>query len=251
MALIYVLINLSLSYLATVVERRQRRTMGKAAAAYQQLCRQVVDDLLRRGVVPVLVGGSGLYLRAALDDLRFPGTDPVLRASLEADLGRAGAAALHARLAALDPAAASRMEATNGRRVVRALEVVLLQGSMPGELTSYDEHYATTYVGVDRPELADRIAVRVDRMWEQGLVDEVRRLEGEGLRDGVTASRALGYAQVLGVLDGRWDEAHARELTVVATRRFARRQRAWFRRDPRVHWLDPAQDPLAQTLDLL
>jgi tRNA dimethylallyltransferase len=88
-------------------------------------------------------------------------------------------------------------------------------------------------------------------MWEQGLVDEVRRLEGEGLRDGVTASRALGYAQVLGVLDGRWDETHARELTVVATRRFARRQRAWFRRDPRVHWLDPAQDPLAQTLDLL
>ena len=226
-------------------------TVTATAAAYQALCREVVDDLLARGVVPVLVGGSGLYLRAALDDLRFPGTDPELRASLEAELERDGAAALHARLAALDPAAASRMEATNGRRVVRALEVVLLHGSMPGELTSYGSYYDTTYVGVDRPDLADRIAVRVDRMWEQGLVDEVRRLEADGLRDGVTASRALGYAQVLGVLDDRWDEQHARELTVVATRRFARRQRAWFRRDPRISWLDPAGDGLAQTLDLL
>ena len=226
-------------------------TVTATAAAYQQLCRQVVDDLLARGVVPVLVGGSGLYLRAALDDLHFPGTDPALRAQLEADLAREGAPALHARLAAIDAAAASRMEPTNGRRVVRALEVVALHGSMPGAMTAYDAHYETTWVGVDRLDLADRIAVRVDRMWEQGLVDEVRRLEGEGLRDGVTASRALGYGQVLGVLDGRWDEAFARELTVVATRRFARRQRAWFRRDPRVHWLDPAQDALPQALDLL
>ena len=224
-------------------------TVTATAAAYQALCRQVVDDLLARGVVPVLVGGSGLYLRAALDELQFPGTDPALRASLEADLERAGALALHRRLAALDPAAATRMEPTNGRRVVRALEVVLLTGSMPGELTSYDAHYPTTYVGVDRPDLAERIALRVDRMWEQGLVEEVRRLEGQGLREGVTASRALGYAQVLGALDGRWNEAHARELTVVATRRFARRQRSWFRRDPRVHWLDPAQDLLGQALE--
>jgi len=226
-------------------------TVTATAAAYQERCREVVDDLLRRGIVPVLVGGSGLYLRAALDDLRFPGTDPALRASLEAELERDGAAALHARLASLDPAAASRMEASNGRRVVRALEVVLLHGSMPGAMTSYDAHYATTWVGVDRPDLADRIAVRVDGMWAAGLVDEVRLLASEGLRDGVTASRALGYAQVLGVLDGRWDEAHARELTVVATRRFARRQRAWFRRDPRVHWLDPSQDALVQALDLV
>ena len=226
-------------------------TVTATVAAYQRLCRHVVDDLLARGVVSVLVGGSGLYLRAALDELHFPGTDPALRAALEADLERDGAPALHARLAALDPAAASRMEVTNGRRIVRALEVVTLHGSMPGEMTTYDPHYDTTYVGVDRPDLTQRIALRVDRMWEQGLVDEVRRLEGEGLRDGVTASRALGYGQVLGVLDGRWDEAHARELTVVATRRFARRQRAWFRRDPRVHWLDPAQDALEQALGLL
>jgi tRNA dimethylallyltransferase len=143
------------------------------------------------------------------------------------------------------------MEPTNGRRVVRALEVVTLTGSMPGELTSYGEHYPTTYVGVDRPDLAERIETRVDRMWEAGLVEEVRALEAQGLREGVTASRALGYAQVLGALDGRWSLEEARTLTVTATRRFARRQRAWFRRDPRVTWLDRAVDLLPQALAAL
>jgi tRNA dimethylallyltransferase len=226
-------------------------TRTATAAEYQALCRSVLDDLLARGVVPVLVGGSGLYLRAALDELSFPGTDPDLRAALEAELEREGPLALHARLAALDPAAAARMEPTNGRRIVRALEVVTLTGSMPGALTSYGEHYPTTYLGVDRLDLAERIAVRVDRMWEAGLVEEVRRLEAEGLREGVTASRALGYAQVLGALDGRWSLEQARELTVTATRRFARRQRAWFRRDPRIRWLDPEQDLLEQALAVL
>ncbi|MCW2680356.1 MAG: tRNA delta(2)-isopentenylpyrophosphate transferase [Frankiales bacterium] len=226
-------------------------TRTATAADYQQLCRSVVDELLARSVTPVLVGGSGLYLRAALDDLEFPGTDPALRAELEAELERDGALALHARLAGLDPAAATRMEPTNGRRIVRALEVVTLTGSMPGAMTSYGEHYEATYLGVDRPDLAERIELRVDHMWQAGLVDEVRRLEGEGLRDGVTASRALGYAQVLGALDGRWGLEHARDLTVTATRRFARRQRAWFRRDPRVHWLDADTDLLEQARALL
>ncbi len=225
-------------------------TRTATAADYQTLCRGVVDDLLASGRTPVLVGGSGLYLRAALDRLDFPGTDPELRASLEGELATAGALALHARLAELDPQAAARMEPTNGRRVVRALEVVTMTGAMPGALTSYEGHYATTCLGVDRPDLAERIAVRVERMWEQGLVAEVRALEEEGLRDGVTASRALGYAQVLGLLDGRWDEAQARELTVTATRRFARRQRAWFRRDPRVQWLDPDRPLLGAALDM-
>ena len=221
-----------------------RRTA--TAADYQADCRAVLDDLLARGVTPVLVGGSGLYLRAALDELEFPGTDPELRARLEADLEREGPLALHARLRALDPAAATRMEPTNGRRVVRALEVVTLTGSMPGALTSYDARYPTCYLGVDRPDLAERIALRVDRMWEQGLVDEVRGLEAQGLRAGVTASRALGYAQVLALLDGALTEAQAREQTVTATRRFARRQRAWFRRDPRIRWLSGERDLLAQ-----
>ena len=212
-------------------------TQPATVAAYQVLCRQVLDDLLRRGVTPVLVGGSGLYLRAALDDLQFPGTDPALRAELEAELADGGPARLHARLAAVDPDAAARMEPSNGRRTVRALEVVLLTGSMPGRMTSYDAVYPTCWLGVDAVDLPERIATRVDRMWAAGLPQEVSRLAGLGLREGVTARRALGYAQVLDQLDGRLDEQQAREGTVSATRRFARRQRSWFRRDPRVSWL--------------
>ncbi|MDQ3611240.1 MAG: tRNA (adenosine(37)-N6)-dimethylallyltransferase MiaA, partial [Actinomycetota bacterium] len=140
-------------------------TRTATAADYQALCRSVVDDLLLQGRTPVLVGGSGLYLRAALDRLEFPGTDPELRARLEGELAAGGALALHARLAELDPQAAARMEPTNGRRVVRALEVVTMTGAMPGALTSYEGHYATTCLGVDRPDLAERIAVRVERMW--------------------------------------------------------------------------------------
>ena len=219
------------------------------AAAYQALCRDVLQDLQDRGVTPVVVGGSGLYVRAALDRIEFPGTDPELRAALEAELAEHGPGALHARLAALDPAAAARMEPSNGRRVVRALEVVLLTGTMPGELTSYEMHVPTVYLGLDRPDLADRVATRVDRMWEQGLLAEVAGLEG--LREGVTASRALGYAQALGQLDGVLTEDEAKAQTVTATRRFVRRQRAWFRRDPRVHWLDPAADPLDQAREVL
>ena len=213
-----------------------RRTA--TAADYQAECRAVIDALLAAGRTPVLVGGSGLYLRAALDRMDFPGTDPVLRAALEAELERDGPLALHARLAALSPEAAARMEPTNGRRTVRALEVVTLTGSMPGELASYQAFYDAAYVGVDRDDLAERIERRVDRMWEAGLVGEVAGLDG--LREGVTASRALGYAQVLGALDGRWSLEQARALTVTATRRFARRQRGWFRRDPRITWLDGA-----------
>jgi tRNA dimethylallyltransferase len=226
-------------------------TRTATAAAYQQLCRQVLDDLLARGTTPVLVGGSGLYLRAALDELTFPGTDPVLRAELEGELARSGAPALHRRLAALDPDAATRMDQANGRRIVRALEVVTLTGSMPGEMTSYRARYDTCWLGVDRPDLADRIAGRVDRMLAEGLVEEVRRLEGEGLREGRTASQALGYKQVLELLDGDVDLSQARERTVVATRRFARRQRAWFGRDPRITWLDPAGDLLDHALRLV
>jgi len=223
-------------------------TRTATAADYQRICREVVDDLLARGTTPVLVGGSGLYLRAALDDLRFPGTDPALRAELEAELEQVGPYALHARLAALDPAAATRMEPSNGRRVVRALEVVTLTGSMPGAMTTYEQVYDVVQVGLDVQDLPERLAARVDRMWEQGLVEEVAGLEG--LREGVTASRALGYAQALAQLDGQLSEAQARDATVVATRRFAKRQRSWFRRDPRVHWLRRDGSELEQALSL-
>ncbi len=226
-------------------------TRTATAADYQELCRGVLDDLLARGVTPVLVGGSGLYLRAALDDLRFPGTDPALRARLEDELARDGAPALHARLAALDPPAAARMEPSNGRRVVRALEVVTLTGSMPGELTAYEGVYDVVQVGLDRDDLPDRLARRVDGMWERGLLREVERLTGQGLREGVTAGRALGYAQALAQLDGRLTGAQARAATVAATRRFVRRQRAWFRRDPRISWLPRDGGELDRALALV
>ncbi|MEN3360543.1 MAG: tRNA dimethylallyltransferase [Mycobacteriales bacterium] len=219
-------------------------TETASAAAYQALARAAVADVLARGRVPVLVGGSGLYIRAVLDDLRFPGTDPALRGRLEAELASAGAPALHARLAALDPVAAVGILPTNGRRIVRALEVVELTGG-PFTATLPDQAgavpvYDAVQFGVDRPapELDERITARVDRMWALGLVDEVRRLLPDGLASGLTASRALGYRQVLHALAGGGTLDGARAETVRATRRFARRQRSWFRRDPRIHWLD-------------
>ncbi|MGZ6804847.1 MAG: tRNA (adenosine(37)-N6)-dimethylallyltransferase MiaA [Nocardioidaceae bacterium] len=219
------------------------------AADYQSLCRTALHEIHGRGVTPIVVGGSGLYVRAALDQMEFPGTDPDLRRELEAELAASGPGPLHRRLAGLDPEAAARMEPSNGRRVVRALEVVLLTGRMPGAMTSYEMHVPTVYVGLDRPDLGERVATRVDRMWEAGMLAEVAGLEG--LREGVTASRALGYAQALQQLDGVLDEAEAKAQTVAATRRFVRRQRSWFRRDPRVHWLDPSRDLLAQARDVL
>jgi tRNA dimethylallyltransferase len=213
------------------------------AAAYQGLARDVIAS---RDCPLVFVGGSGLYLRAALDRLEFPGTDPELRALLEAELEEHGAPPLWERLRSLDPEAATRMEPSNGRRVVRALEVVLLHGSMPGAMTEYDAWVPTTYLGLDRPDLRDRVATRVDRMWAAGLLDEVAGLEG--LREGVTASQALGYKQALAQLDGTLTEEEAKAATVSATNRFVKRQRAWFGRDPRIQWLDPDRDLLAQAL---
>ena len=215
------------------------------AAAYQGLCREVLADLAQRGVPAILVGGSGLYIRAALDRIEFPGTDPELRAALEQEAAEVGPEALHARLAELDPAAAARMQPTNARRVVRALEVVLMTGSMPGALTDYPMHIEATYVGLDRPDLAERVATRVDRMWADGLVDEVKALPELG----PTARRALGYAQALAQLEGTLTEQQAKEQTVAATNRFVRRQRAWFRRDPRVRWLPTGPNALADALD--
>jgi tRNA dimethylallyltransferase len=219
-------------------------TETASVAEYQRLARAAVAGVLARGRVPVLVGGSGLYVRAVLDDLRFPGTDPALRTRLEAELAAAGAPALHTRLARLDPVAAGGILPTNGRRIVRALEVVELTGgpftaTLPDEATAAPV-YAAVQVGVDRPaaELDARITERVDRMWARGLVEEVQRLLAAGLAGGLTASRALGYRQVLHALAGESTMDEARAATVRATRRFARRQRSWFRRDPRVTWLD-------------
>jgi tRNA dimethylallyltransferase len=212
-----------------------------SVAEYAREARAVIDRLRAEGVVPLLVGGSGLYVRAVLDDLEFPGTDPVLRARLEAELAAEGPAALHARLAAVDPDAASTVLPSNGRRIVRALEVVELTGGpFRARLPDPRPHYPAVVVGLDRQpaDLDERIAARVDRMWAAGLVAEVEALTAVGLREGPTASRALGYAQVLAQLAGELSAEEARDATVRATRRFVRRQRSWFRRDPAVRWFD-------------
>jgi tRNA dimethylallyltransferase len=207
-------------------------TQTASVADYQRAAREAIAAIQERGRVPLLVGGSGLYIRAVIDDLDFPGTDPELRARLEAELADVGPAALHARLARLDPAAAASILPGNGRRIVRALEVIEMTGRpFSASMPSYeDAKEDVTQVGlaIARPELDERIEARVERMWSAGLVEEVRRLEPYGLRDGLTASRA----------------------TVRATRRFARRQESWFRRDPRVRWVG-YDTPVQRVLDTI
>jgi tRNA dimethylallyltransferase len=232
-------------------------TRAASVADYQRRARAAVADIAARGRTPVLVGGSGLYIQATVDELHFPATDPGVRAQLEEELAAVGPAALHRRLAELDPKAAAATLPSNGRRVVRALEVLELTGTRfsdgPG-MTAYRSIYpGLRLVGLelDHAALVERIVRRVDLMWQQGLVDEVRRLEKAGLRDGVTARRALGYQQVLAMRAGEYDDATARERTVYATRRFARRQVSWFRRDPRITWLPADGDALPRALALL
>lgn len=224
-------------------------TEAASVAEYQRLARAEIDRLLAAGRTPVLVGGSGLYVRGAIDALEFPGTDPAVRARLEEELAADGPGALHARLAVADPEAARAILPGNGRRIVRALEVIEITGRpFTANLPGHDSVYDTVQIGVDvaRPELDTRIADRVDRMWQAGLVDEVRALEAAGLREGRTASRALGYQQVLAALAGECSDQQAREDTVRTTKRFARRQDSWFRRDPRVRWLSGAAEDRAE-----
>ncbi len=225
-------------------------------ADYQKLARAAIDDIIARGRVPVLVGGSGLYIRAALDDLDFPRTDHGTRARLESELAELGAVALHAQLASLDPAAAAAILPSNGRRIVRALEVIELTGRpFTASMPTFEQVRPAVQLGLTlpRPDLDQRIAARVDRMWQAGFEAEVKDLVQQGLRDGKTASRALGYQQLIRHVDGELTLDQARDETVTATKRFARRQESWFRRDPRVRWLDASQPPeslLAQALDL-
>ncbi|MGY1712129.1 tRNA (adenosine(37)-N6)-dimethylallyltransferase MiaA [Geodermatophilus sp. SYSU D00758] len=223
-----------------------------SVAEYRRRARGVIDRLRAAGVVPLLVGGSGLYVRAVLDELDLPGTDPAVRARLEAELAELGSAAMHARLAAVDPVAAAAVLPGNGRRVVRALEVVELTGGpFRATLPEPRPHYPAVVLGLDREpaELDARVARRVDRMWAAGFVAEVEELAADGLREGPTASRALGYAQVLAQLDGELTAAEARERTVSATRRFVRRQRSWFRRDATTTWLDAARPDLVDAAE--
>ncbi|MGH3764393.1 MAG: tRNA (adenosine(37)-N6)-dimethylallyltransferase MiaA [Pseudonocardiaceae bacterium] len=217
-------------------------TETASVAAYQRDARGILEELLAAGRVPVIAGGSGLYVRAVLDDLEFPGTEAEVRTQLEVDLAEQGAPALHQRLHQLDPAAAGRILPSNGRRLVRALEVIRLTGrpfsaSLPQPGPA---RYRATIIGLDTdPVILDsRVDARVDRMFADGLVAEVQELLPRGLREGRTAPRALGYRQVLAALEAGADPADAAGPTAQATRRFIRRQRSWFRRDGRISWLD-------------
>lgn len=232
-------------------------TDDASVADFQAMARAAIADCSARGVLPVLVGGSSLYVRAVLDEFEFPATDPALRAGLEAEVEELGLPALWRRLVERAPAAAQRMEPGNARRVVRALEVLELTGTFTAALPEPRYHRRRTLqVGLtlDRAVMDARIEARVKRMWADGLVPETRRLEAAGLRSGRTASRALGYRQVLQHLAGEITEDEAREQTVARTRRFARKQLGWFRRDPRIVWLDaaaPREEQVGRVLELL
>ncbi|WP_396134382.1 tRNA (adenosine(37)-N6)-dimethylallyltransferase MiaA [Arthrobacter oryzae] len=218
-------------------------TQEASVSDFQREARAAIADIHHRGKRAILVGGSGLYVRAALDVLEFPGTDPDIRHRLEAEADAAGLASLRVRLEAVDPISAARLG--DARRVVRALEVFELTGRPFSSFMPDREYFQpAVQIGleVDRELLKDRLARRVHSMVANGLQAEVQRLDAAGLRDGKTASRALGYSQFLKVLDGEWDAGQATEDTIAATRKFARRQLTWFRADPRITWLD-WQDP--------
>ena len=219
-------------------------TEDSSVASYQSAARGIIDSLLAENKNVVVVGGTGLYVKAILDELEFPATDPEVRAKIAAEAERLGATIMHERLAKLDPAAAAAIPQENVRRVVRALEVIELTGKpftahLPkGGQSRYP--FARQFgLVMDRENLRERIDMRVEKMWSEGFVDEVRGLIPRGLREGKTARAALGYAQILSFLDGQISEEEAKEETKRATRQYARRQETWFSRDERITWFKP------------
>ena len=217
-----------------------------SVAAYQVRARADARAAEARGARVLIVGGSGLYVRALTDDLDFPGTDPQIRSALEARAAAVGGRALWEELRRADPAAAERIEAANTRRVVRALEVLAVTGRpFSATLPRYEDLVPTVHLALrpERAALNARIDARARAIFDAGLIEEVRALVDEGLAEGATAPRAIGYAQALAVLDGTMSREEAVEATAAATRKLASRQIKWFRRDPRVHWIDVALEP--------
>ena len=222
-------------------------------AWYQELARATISEIHARQKDVVIVGGTGLYIKAILDDLNFPDTDPQIRAKLEEEANEFGAASLFARLEELDPAAALAIDRANTRRVIRALEVIEITGqpftaNLPREDSSRYPDAMQFGLVMDREHLRERIDLRVDRMWEQGFVAEVDHLISQGIRKGVTAQRALGYAQILAMRDGAISEEEAKEETKRASRQYARRQETWFSRDARIQWVAQHQPRLETIL---
>lgn len=226
-------------------------TQPASVAEIQRLARAAIADCTGRGVVPIVVGGSALYMRAILDVFEFPATDERVRARWEVELGRLGAEALHAHLSTVAPEVASGILPGNGRRIVRALEVIELTGSFKPTLPSWTYALADVHswgLELPRSEMDARIDARVDAMWDEGFVAEVETLVGLGLRQGRTASMALGYRQILQYLDGDLTKEEAREATKRATRRFARKQLTWFRRDARIAWREAGSTGVADEI---
>lgn len=222
-------------------------------AWYQEHARATIDDIHKRGLDAIIVGGTGLYIKAIVDDLNFPDTDPVVRSRLELESIEHGSSVLFERLEKLDPAAALAIDRANTRRIIRALEVIEITGkpftaNLPREESS--RYPAALHFGLsqDRESLDIRVSNRVDSMWDAGLIAEVESLVGQGLREGVTAQKALGYAQVLQMLDGLLTSDQAREETKRVTRQYIRRQDTWFSRDSRLHWLGHYENRLEKIL---
>jgi tRNA dimethylallyltransferase len=236
-------------HLLDVLTVRQDSTV----AWYQDAARTAIDHIHQRGKDAIIVGGTGLYIKAIVDDLNFPDTDPVIRSRLELEAIEQGAAVLFARLEKLDPAAALAIDRANTRRIVRALEVIEITGqpftaNLPREESSRYPDALHFGLSQDRESLDIRVSNRVDAMWESGLVAEVERLVVTGLREGVTAQKALGYAQVLQMMDGLLSSDEAREETKRVTRQYIRRQDTWFSRDNRLHWLGHYENRLEKIL---
>lgn len=222
-------------------------------AWYQEQARAAITEIHGRGKDAVIVGGTGLYIKAILDDLNFPDTDPEVRAKLEAELAEFGAAALFTRLEELDPAAALAIDRANSRRVIRALEVIEITGmpftaNLPREDSSRYPDAQQFGLVMDREHLRERIDQRVNRMWDAGFVDEVDRLIIQGIGNGSTAQRALGYAQIIAMRSGSMTEEEAKEDTKRASRQYARRQETWFSRDARIQWVAQHQPRLETIL---
>ena len=225
-------------------------------AWYQKKARAAIDDIESRGKRPVIVGGTGLYIKSILDELNFPDTDPLVRQSLEIELERIGLNAMFERLEKLDPAAAIAIDRANARRVIRALEVIEITGkpftaNLPREESTRYPDARQFGLVMDRESLDVRISARVDRMWEQGFVAEVQSLLDAGITDARTAQLALGYSQIIAFLQGRMTEEQAREDTKRATRQYARRQETWFSRDARITWISPVQERFETVLNHL
>ncbi len=240
-------------HLLDVLELEEKASV----AAYQRSCRQVIEQIRARRALPMLVGGSGLYIRAALDEIEFPGTDSSIRKQLESQAAQLGIAKMHQRLAEVDPESAARILPANERRVIRALEVYELTGKKFSATMPRREYFQPTLqLGIKWPltVLDERISERTTQMLRQGFIPEVAELEKQGLADTPTACRATGYQAVMDLLAGKITREEAAEQIALQTRQLARKQRKWFRKDPRIHWLDGEAGAAAnveQSLSLL